>query len=98
MSFCTDTKSTVPPEEPGSPQLLERVATNDQRADASGIAEDLVKRDGDEIRLVATQTERIARYERGGVQQNVIAEPMRVVDQRERVSHAGKVRLGRERE
>ena len=59
--------------EPGPLELGERLAARDQAADAGRLAEHLVERERDEVRVPAGEVEPVGRHERGGVEQHVPA-------------------------
>ena len=85
----------------GKPWALQpgdRIVPDQQTADAGRIAEHLVKRDRDEVRLNFRQVEAVGRHERGRVEENVPPVCMGPTHQVERVLHAGEIGLRGERE
>ena len=83
------------PREPRPPQLGELLAAGDQAADSGRVAEELVERDGHEIRLEDLEIHGIGGRVGGAVEQDVPAELMRLVHPGERVVHAAEVGLRR---
>jgi hypothetical protein len=81
--------------EPGPAQPGEGLAADDQAAYAGGVAEHLVPADHGEVRVVVGEVEGVGRYERGGVQQDVIAVFLGCGDPVQGVPYAGEVALRR---
>ena len=79
--------------EPRAAQFGERVAPRDERAEAGRIAEEFVERERGEVGEAVAQRDRLARRECGDVEQHVESVRVRMLDERERVPHAGEVRL-----
>src|SRR5581483_3917390 len=76
-------------------ELRGRLATGDQRADASRPAEHLVEGEAHEVRVPAREIEPVRRDERSGVEQYVPTRGVRALDPLEWVLDAREVRLGR---
>src|SRR5688500_4579629 len=79
--------------EPGPAQFGQRVLPRDEGADAGRVSGDLVKREGEEVRLHFVESKLRRRKEGGGVEQYAPALPARLVDQPEWMTHTGEVRL-----
>jgi hypothetical protein len=79
--------------EPRTPESPERRTPCEQGAHTGRVAEHLVERDRDEVRLPHRQVEPAGRHERGGVDDHVPASRLGQRDPVERVLDAGEVRL-----
>ena len=83
-----------PTREPRTLEAGERVSARDQRADAGRPAEHLVEGEGDEVRLEMGEVEPVGRHVCSGVEKDVPAVLVRLLDPGERMLHTGEVRLG----
>ena len=81
--------------EPGPFELGERVAAGEQATDAGRPAEHLVEGERDEVGMPAGEVEPVGGDVGGGVEQDVPAVCVSLLDPVERVLDAGEVRLGR---
>ena len=81
--------------EPRPLELGERVPAREQAADAGRPAEHLVERQRDEVGVPAAEVEPVGRHVGGGVEQDVPAVLVRLLDPLQRVLDAGEVRLRR---
>ena len=80
--------------EPWPMELLEGWPPRNECSDTGGVAKHLVERQGNIVRMVATQVEPIGRHEGGGIEEHVPTAILSPLDPLQWMLNSGEVRLG----